>query len=139
MKRYYIVLILLTLAFVLALFVLLWTGSPLYQAILPALPLYFGIVTGLQHYVVVKSFFKDPRTFVKNFLGATVGGLFLHLAVMCVWVFTHLAGDPATAVARAHDNKMFILFFGVGFLAYLVFETTSLILLVNRKRKEQQK
>ena len=139
MKRYYIVLILLTLAFVLATFVLLWTGSPLYQAILPVLPLYFGVVTGLQHYVVVKSFFKDPRTFVKNFLGATVGGLFLHLAVMCVWVFTHLTGDPATATARAHDNKMFILFFGVSFLVYLVFETTSLILLVNRKRKEQQK
>ena len=138
MKRYFTALVVLTLALVLATFLFMWFESSLFQTILPALPLYFAVITGLQHVIVVKSFYKDPRTFVKNYLGATVGCLFLHLAVLCIWVFTHLGGDPATAAERAFANKMFILFFGIGFLAYLVFETISLILLVNRKRKETQ-
>ena len=138
MKRYYIALVVMTLALVLATFFIMWFDRPLFQSILPAIPLYFAVITGLQHYVVVKSFYKDPRTFVKNYLGVTVGSLFLHLVVLCVWVFTHLGSDPATAADRARQSKMFILFFGIAFLAYLVFETVCLILMVNRKRKESQ-
>lgn len=138
MKRYYTSLVVMTLVLVLAAFFIMWFDRPLYQTVMPAIPLYFAIITGLQHYVVVKSFYKDPRTFVKNYLGVTVGSLFLHLIVLCVWVFTHLSGDPETAVQRAFQNKVFILLFGIAFLTYLVFETVSLILLVNRKRKESK-
>ncbi|MCQ2260671.1 MAG: hypothetical protein MJZ77_04675 [Bacteroidales bacterium] len=124
MKRYYIALIALTAVLILASFCTLWFGGDAFQTILPFLPLYFGIITGLQHYAINKSFYKDPRTFVKNFLGLTVGSLFLHLVVLFIWAFTH----AATA-------KIFILAFGICYVAYLVFETIALILLVKSKQK----
>jgi threonine/homoserine/homoserine lactone efflux protein len=92
---------------------------------MPLLPLYFAVVTGLQHYVVVKSLYKDPRSFVKNFLGVTVGSLFLHLVILCLWAFTHMT-----------TARTFIIAFCICYIVYLAFETIQLVLLVRRKRNE---
>ena len=125
MKRYYISLIIITLLLVLAAFGSLWFGAQYYQTILPFLPLYFAVITGIQHYVVVKSLYKDPRAFVKNFLGVTVGSLFLHLVILCLWAFTHMT-----------TAKTFIIAFCICYIVYLAFETIQLVLLVRRKRNE---
>ena len=127
MKRYTVILILVTIVLILGAFCTLWFGNGYFQPVMPFLPLYFAIVTGLQHYVVVKSFYKDPRTFVKNFLGLTVGTLFLHLVLLCLWAFTHIP-----------EAKTFILAFCVCYIVYLFYEAIALVLLVKRKRDEQQ-
>lgn len=124
MKRYYIALIILTAVLILASFCTLWFGQDIFLTVLPFLPLYFAVITGLQHYAINKSFYKDPRTFVKNFMGLTVGSLFIHLIVISIWAFTH------TDTART-----FILAFGICYIAYLIFETIALILLVKSKQK----
>ena len=125
MKKYYILLLSLTALLVLAAFAVLWTNAPLFQMVMPFLPLYFALVTGLQHYAVVTSMHKDPRTFVKNFLGLTVGSLFLHLVVLSVWAFTHI-----------HQAHAFIVAFCICYILYLVFETVALVLLVKSKRRK---
>ena len=126
MKKYYISLIAVTILLVLAAFCTLWFAQDIYQNIMPAIPLYFAVVTGLQHYVVVKSLYKDPRTFVKNFLGLTVGTLFLHLVILCTWSLTHIP-----------QARTFILAFCICYIVYLAFETVALILIVRNKRKQQ--
>lgn len=128
MRRYFIGLVSLTLLLVVVSFVMVWCPSckAYYQVVLSALPLYFAVVTGLMHYAVVKSLHKAPRTFVKNFLGITIGSLFLHLAVLCIWTLTHLKGA-----------KVFIVAFCVGYVLYLLYETVSLVLLVRRQQKQQ--
>lgn len=124
MKRYAFALLLLTLVLVAAAFCTLWFGS-MFQPAMAVLPVYFAVVTALMHYSTVKSFYKDPRTFVKNFLGLTVGSLFLHLAVVSIWSFTHVA-----------TAKAFIIAFAIGYIAYLTFETIALVMLIKRKRDE---
>ena len=126
MKKYYISLIAVTILLVLAAFCTLRFAQGIYQNIMPAIPLYFAVVTGLQHYVVVKSLYKDPRTFVKNFLGLTVGTLFLHLVILCTWSLTHIP-----------QARTFILAFCICYIVYLAFETVALILIVRNKRKQQ--
>ena len=121
MKRYYIILAVLT---VVLAAVAWWLGSGLGQTVITVLPLYFAIVTGMQHYVVANSLKKDPRTFIKNFLGLTVGTLFLHLVVLSLWAFTHIP-----------TAKPFIIAFGIGFVVYLVYETLMLVLLVRCHKK----
>lgn len=123
MKRYAIALLLLTLLLVAAAFCTLWFGNGVFQTVLAVLPVYFAVITALMHYTIVKSLYKDPRSFVKAFLGLTVGCLFLHLVVLVAWSFTHMV-----------TAKAFILAFGIGYVAYLVFETISLVLIVKRKR-----
>ena len=125
MKQYYVTLIIITILLVLAAFCTLWFADGIFQTILPFLPLYFAVVTGLQHHVVVKSLYKDPRTFVKNFLGLTVGSLFLHLVLLCIWAFTHIP-----------SARTFILAFCICYIVYLAFETVQLVLLVRSKRSQ---
>lgn len=127
MKKYSVALLLLTLVLEVVVFCTLWFGNGVFQTIMSAIPLYFAVITAFMHYTIVKSLYKDPRTFVKNFLGLTVGSLFLHLLVLCVWSFTHMV-----------SAKMFILAFGIGYVAYLVFETIALVLIVKRKRDSNQ-
>lgn len=125
MKKYYLSLIVLTMVLVAASLVALWVGSKYYLPVLTALPLYFAIVNGSMHMGLEKSFYKDPRTFVKNVLGITVGSLFLHLIVLFIWSFTHIA-----------TAKIFIVGFCICYPTYLVFETLSLVLMIRNKRKE---
>ncbi len=127
MKKYYVSIIVLTLVLVLVSFATLWIGAGFYLPILSVLPLYFAVVTGIQHYSVVQSSYKDPRTFVKNFLGINLGGLFLHLIVLCLWDFTHIA-----------SAQKFTLCFSICFAVYLIFETAALILMIRNKRRETQ-
>lgn len=127
MRKYYVTLLTLSLVLVIASFVLMWCKSPLYVAIAPLIPLYFGIITGIGHYFVVKSAFKAPRAFVKNFLSVTVGTLVLHMVVMTVYIFSHL-----------HTATSFLTLFCIGYIIYLLFETTALMLFVKRQKKEQQ-
>ena len=125
MKKYYISLILITIVMVLAAFCTLWFANGIFQTIMPLIPLYFAIITGIQHYAVVKSFYKDPRTFVKNFLGLTVGSLFLHLVIRCTWALTHIP-----------QARSFIIAFCICYVVYLAFETIALVLLVKNQRKQ---
>ena len=125
MKKYYISLILITIVMVLAAFCTLWFANGIFQTIMPLIPLYFAIITGIQHYAVVKSFYKDPRTFVKNFLGLTVGSLFLHLVILCTWALTHIP-----------QARTFIIAFCICYVVYLAFETIALVLLVKNQRKQ---
>ena len=125
MKKYYISLILITIVMVLADFCTLWFANGIFQTIMPLIPLYFAIITGIQHYAVVKSFYKDPRTFVKNFLGLTVGSLFLHLVILCTWSLTHIP-----------QARTFIIAFCICYVVYLAFETIALVLLVKNQRKQ---
>ncbi len=127
MKNYYIALLSITGLAVLATFVLLWCGSPLYYPILPCIPRYFGVVTGLQHYFVVQSAYKDPRIFVKNFLMLTVGVLLLHLVIIVLWAFTHAQTSA----------KAFLLVFCICYILYLAFETIALVLFIKNQRKKQ--
>ncbi len=125
MKRYYIALAIVTLLLVAAAFsVLLFSRSDFYL-VMPILAFYFAIITGIQHFVVVKSMNKSPRQFVQYFLGATVAVLFIHLVVLASYLFTHT--DQA---------KSFTLAFCIGFATMLVFETVALLIHVNREKKK---
>ena len=128
MKKYTVALLALTIVLILVSFCTLWFGDNIFQPILALTPLYFAIITGLMHYGVVKSFYKDPRTFVKNFLSITVGSLFLHLCVLFIWSLTHL-----------QTAKIFILGFCICYVAYLVFETVALVLIVRNARQDNDK
>ena len=131
MKKYLIILLSITVLLVLAMFVPLWSGGEKFQCVMPFIPLYFAVVTGLEHWTVVESMRKSPRTFVKNFLGITVGVLFVHLVAMAAWMFTH-----------ASEARWFAVAFCVCYAVHLVFETAALALLVRntaRKNEEDKK
>lgn len=127
MKRYYISLVALTLLLAVISIIALQGGQG-FMPILPLTALYFAIVTGVQHYIVVKAFDKSPRAFVKNFMGVTVGTLFLHIIAFAIYLLTH----PQQA-------KVFAIGFCIAYAVYLVFETTSLALLIQRRRKQNNK
>lgn len=128
MKRYYIALAILALLMVAAAFGMMAIARPHFHFFMPVLAVYFAIVTGVQHYVVVKSMKKSPRQFVQFFLGSTVAALLLHMAVLFSLVFFRYLHHP-------HVAKVFILTFAIGFAVTLVFETVSLLLHVNREKK----
>lgn len=127
MRRYYLSLTVLTLAMVLAAFCIMWFMPEQYLGIMPLLALYFGVVTGIQHFIVVKSMRRAPKTFVQVFLASVIGVLFLHLAFMAIYVLNN--------VTSAHR---FMIAFCVGYVVCLVFETIALIRFVNEVRKKRE-
>lgn len=127
MKRYYIALVVVALVLALASFVVMWTIPERYLTVMPLLALYFAAVTGVQHYFVVKSMYQSPKRFVQFFLATTVATLFLHLVVFAAYLFTH-----------TQQAKLFAIAFCIGFAVMLVFETVSLILLINREKKSRK-
>lgn len=127
MKKYLVALLTVTLLMVLLSFGVMWLWPEQYLAVMPLLALYFGLVTGVQHFLVTKSMNRSPKTFVQVFLGSVVGVLFLHLAILAVYLFTH------TAQAR-----LFTIAFGIGYAISLVFETVALVRFVNDERKRRQ-
>lgn len=127
MRRYLLSLIILALVLSLASFCVLWIAPAAFHIFMPLLVLYFTAVTGLQHFFALQATKKDARTFIKVFLGLTVGTLFLHLIVLTVYLFTHLA--------QALTAKHFLIAFCIGYIVYLVFETVALLLLVRQKRQ----
>ena len=127
MKRYLVSLMVLTLVLVAAGFVLLWWAPALYHVVFSLVPLYFAVVTGVQHHLVTRAAHKDARLFVRTFLGLTVASLFLHIVVLAAYMFTHI--DHA---------RPFALVFAIGYIAYLVFETASLLAFFRRYQREHQ-
>lgn len=130
MKRYFIHIIILTLILVIANFILLWSGSENYSSLIPIFVLYFAVITAIQHNVVTKSMLKDPRTFVKNFLGISVGAMMLHLVIVFAYAISQMK-----SANQAHNAKMVIVSFCILFVVFLAFETIELVLFV-RKYKE---
>ena len=130
MRRYYIALVAMALLLALASFVVMWTAPQAFLPVMPLLALYFAVVTGVQHYIVLKSMYQSPRRFVQVFLAATVAILFVHLVVFAVYLFTHTA-----------HAKPFALAFCIGFAAMMVFETTAMVVTIGNERKKnhQQK
>ena len=130
MRRYYIALVAMALLLALASFVVMWTAPQAFLPIMPLLALYFAVVTGVQHYIVLKSMYQSPRRFVQVFLATTVATLFVHLVVFAVYLFTHTA-----------HAKPFALAFCIGFAAMMVFETTAMVITIcnERKKNQQQK
>lgn len=131
MKRYYIALAIVTLLLVATAFSVLLFSRSDFHLVMPILAFYFAIITGIQHFVVVKSMNKSPRQFVQYFLGATVAVLFIHMIVLFSIVFFRYNQLP-------HVAKVFIIAFGLGFAIMLVFETVALLIHVNREKKNQR-
>ena len=127
MRKYLIILLCVTLILVSVALALMKVGNEYYQMIMPVIPLYFALVTGIEHWAVVESMRKSPRTFVKNFLGITVAVLFVHLLVLSVWMFTH-----------ASEAKGFALAFCICYVTYLIFETVALAMLVRETAKKNE-
>ena len=127
MRRYYIALVAMALLLALASFVVMWTAPLAFLPVMPLLALYFAVVTGVQHYIVLKSMYQSPRRFVQVFLAATVAILFVHLVVFAVYLFTHTA-----------HAKPFALAFCIGFAAMMVFETTAMVVTIGNERKKNQ-
>lgn len=128
MRGYLIRLTLLTLVLVLACFALLWWASNLFIVAMPLTALYFAIITAVQHHIVTRAAHKDPRVFIRTFLGSTVATLLLHLAVMSAYMFT----NTATAYR-------FVIAFAVCYVVYLVYETIELVRYVKLYQKEIEK
>ena len=127
MRRYYIALVAMALLLALASFVVMWTAPQAFLPVMPLLALYFAVVTGVQHYIVLKSMYQSPRRFVQVFLATTVATLFVHLVVFAVYLFTHTA-----------HAKPFALAFCIGFAAMMVFETTAMVVTIGNERKKNQ-
>lgn len=126
MKRYLTSLLLMTLALVLASFVVMWAVPQHYLPVMPLLALYFGVVCGIQHWLVTRAMYRSPKTFIQVFLGSVVGVLFLHIVVLAAYLLTH--------TSQAH---LFTLAFCIGYAVSLVFETVALVRFVNRERKKR--
>lgn len=128
MKKYFTRLFIVTVIMVVAAFIPLWCGAPWFLAIMPVIPLYFCVVTGLEHYFIVKSAYKDPRIFIKNFLMLTVITLLLHLSVIMVWSFTHIT-----------TAKRFLLSFCIAYLVFIVYEVTEQVFFIKHQQRNAGK
>jgi len=127
MKRYLISLLVVTLAMVLAAFAVMWISPANFLVVMPFLALYFGVVCGVQHWLVTRAMYRSPKAFIQIFLGSVIGVLFLHIVVMAAYLFTH----PSHA-------RLFTLAFCIGYAVSLVFETIALVRFVNRERQRRQ-
>ncbi len=126
-RRYIISLLAMTLALVLLSFIVMFISPDKWLMAMPFIALYFGIVTGLQHWLVTKAMFRSPKAFVQQFLGTTVGILFLHLAVMAIYLLTH----PGNA-------KIFTIAFLIGFVVSWVFETLAILMFIKKEKKKRE-
>jgi len=127
-RKYLVWLLSITLILVLVSFVILGTAPGTFIVSMPFLAVYFCIVTGLQHLLVTKAMMRSPKTFVQIFLGTTVGVLFIHLVVLASFLLTH-----------ASQGRRFLIAFCIGYVVYLVFETTALVKLVEDEKKRRKK
>jgi len=127
-RKYLVWLLSITLILVLVSFVILGTAPGTFIVSMPFLAVYFCIVTGLQHLLVTKALMRSPKTFVQIFLGTTVGVLFIHLVVLASFLLTH-----------ASQGRRFLIAFCIGYVVYLVFETTALVKLVEDEKKRRNK
>lgn len=127
-RRYLTANISITLALVIAALVIMWAAPATFIVAFAWLPVYFAVLAGLQHMLIVKAMSRSPKTFVQVFLGSTVGVLFVHLVVLAAYLMT----DPS-------QGRRFLIAFCIGYVVYLVFETAALVSFVKnvKKRGEQ--
>ena len=128
MKRYIIALSILAAVTILATLSVHWAAPDHFLRAMPMLAVYFTIVTGLQHLVVVRNLYRSPRRFVSTFLATTVGTLFLHLALLVFYFVSH-----------PHQAKLFAAAFAVLFALFLIFETTALVITVRREKDKRRR
>lgn len=124
MRRYLPLLIVLTAVVALA-FAWLMPQLPLAYTLL--LVGYFLVVTAVQHWAVTRSMRKDARRFVQLFLAITVASLFLHTALLVLFM-----------LSVPEHARAFTLAFAFTFPIYLAFETTALVLHIRREKKFRQ-
>ena len=125
MKRYYIALLATTLVLtLLSIFAKIWFARESYLPVMSLMPLYFAVVTGLQHWAVVKAMDKSPRVFVQIFFGTFVGVGLLHVVVLFLYLLAYHVQVKLVGIA-----------FCICIVVYLAFETTALVLFMNRQRK----
>ena len=127
MKRYFVSLLVMTLVLVLASFVVMWTVPEHWLVAMPLLALYFGVICGVQHWLVTRAMYRSPKAFIQIFLGSVIGVLFLHIVILASYLLTH--------PSHAH---LFTLAFCIGYAVSLVFETVALVRFVNRERVRRQ-
>ena len=128
MKKYYIRLAILTDVCLVATLALLFFSPANYLVAMTLLVAYFTALTIVQHTVIVKALQKDPRDFIKFFFGVTVGILMLHLAVLFVYMYTHL-----------QQAKLFTIAFLIGYVLYTTFEVVALLSHLRRQSKTEKK
>ena len=126
MRKYLIYLLVMTLALVLASFIVMWAAPQHYLPVMPLLALYFGVVCGLQHWLVTHAMYRSPKIFIQMFLGSVIGVLFIHIVILAAYLLTH--------PTHAH---LFTLAFCIGYSVSLVFETVALVRFVNRERQRR--
>lgn len=102
MKRYFTLLLALTLVMVLLAFAVKWFHMPFFEplpvALLPLAVLYFAAVDGAQYWLTIRNVDKHPKAFVQSFLALSVGVLFLHLVVLVGGMLLHPASGKRFAV-----------------------------------------
>lgn len=126
MKKYLVHLLILTLLLAVVTLIMHVASPEQFVVMVPISVAYFSVVYGVSHSVILNSMQKDPRQFIKGFLGISVGTMFLHVIVVFLYAITHL---------RAANTKWFLLCFGALFLIYLIFETVELLLYVHQQKK----
>lgn len=126
MRKYYASLTCLTLLLVLCAFAMLWFCPDNFIVAMPLLALYFGVMTGVQHFIVLRAMNRSPKTFVQVFLGSTIGVLMVHLIVLAAYL-----------LSSGQRPKLFLIAFCIGYAAHLVFETVALVRFVDREKKRR--
>ena len=127
MRKYLTALLVMTLVLVLASFVVMWVAPQHWLPVMPLLALYFGVVCGVQHWLVTRAMYRSPKIFIQMFLGTVIGVLFIHIVVLAAYLLTH--------PSHAH---LFTLAFCIGYAVSLAFETTALVRFVNDERRRRQ-
>ncbi len=127
MRRYFVSVLLMTLLLVLLSFVVMYAWPDRWLLSMPFLALYFGAICIVQHCIVTKALYRSPKAFVQQFLGTTVGVLFVHLAVLAIYLFSH----PSHA-------KTFTLAFLVGFVISWIFETAATVVFIRNEKKKRE-
>lgn len=124
-------LLVLTLVGVLVSFVMMWLNANLYIWLMPLIAPFFALVTGGTHFLIINGMNRDPRSFVKRFLGLSVGSMMVHLLILIGYTLTHMHNVDEVATA-----KRFVLLYAAYFFVYLVFETIELIRFVRKPKQE---
>lgn len=85
----------------------------------------FAFVTGLVHIVILRAALKDPKSFVRGFMGANTIKIFIYLGFLVVFVLF----SRANAV-------VFIAEFAIFYFVFTVFEVSLLYRYLRPKNRQ---
>jgi len=80
--------------------------------------LFFVILSGSVHYILVKAGDKKPTQFIRNFMGITALKLFLYLLIMVAYRFINPGGAAVFLVGFLMHYLIFTVFEVVSILSY---------------------